>query len=153
MRERLSALPVSELREIAKANGIKSVTTLRKQQLIDMIIETAERKDAESNSVEKSGEEAVKVSKKEISKDETVEKTRRTRRKTVRTKETSIVGDTIKESTEYEKTVQSVRKKVQIMQKKELRTQEKEQNIQKEKIRISDMKEKNQKVEEENIDV
>ena len=73
MRERLSALPVSELREIAKANGIKSVTTLRKQQLIDMIIETAERKDAESNSVEKSGEEAIKVSKKEISKDETVE--------------------------------------------------------------------------------
>ena len=65
MRERLSALPVSELREIAKANGIKSVTTLRKQQLIDMIIETAERKDAESNSVEKSGEEAKKVSKKE----------------------------------------------------------------------------------------
>ena len=46
MRERLSALPVSELRKIAKANGIKSVTTLRKQQLIDMIIETAERKDA-----------------------------------------------------------------------------------------------------------
>ena len=103
MRERLSALPVSELREIAKANGIKSVTTLRKQQLIDMIIETAERKDAESNSVEKSGEEAIKVSKKEISKDETVEKTRRTRRKTVRTKETSIAGDTIKESTDYEK--------------------------------------------------
>ena len=103
MRERLSALPVSELREIAKANGIKSVTTLRKQQLIDMIIETAERKDAESNGVEKSGEEAIKVSKKEISKDETVEKTRRTRRKTVRTKETSIAGDTIKESTEYEK--------------------------------------------------
>ena len=29
MREKLSALPVSELREIAKANGIKSVTTLR----------------------------------------------------------------------------------------------------------------------------
>ena len=48
-------------------------------------------------------EEAIKVSKKEISKDETVEKTRRTRRKTVRTKETSIAGDTIKESTEYEK--------------------------------------------------
>lgn len=68
MRERLSALPVSELREIAKANGIKSVTTLRKQQLIDMIIETAERKDAESNGVEKSGEEAIKVSKKKFQK-------------------------------------------------------------------------------------
>ena len=50
MRERLSALPVSELREIAKANGIKSVTTLRKQQLIDMIIETAERKAKARNS-------------------------------------------------------------------------------------------------------
>ena len=135
MRERLSALPVSELREIAKANGIKSVTTLRKQQLIDMIIETAERKDAESNSVEKSGEEAIKVSKKEISKDETVEKTQ------------------LKKAQSMKKTVQSVRKKVQIMQKKELRTQEKEQNMQKEKIRISDMKKKNQKVEEENIDV
>lgn len=39
MKEKLQSLPVTELREIAKANGIKSVTTLRKQQLIDMILE------------------------------------------------------------------------------------------------------------------
>lgn len=45
MKEKLQSLPVGELREIAKANGIKSVTTLRKQQLIDMILEVTERKE------------------------------------------------------------------------------------------------------------
>lgn len=44
MGEKLQALPVGELRKIAKENGIKSVTTLRKQQLIDMILEVTEKK-------------------------------------------------------------------------------------------------------------
>ena len=44
MGEKLQALPVGELRKIAKENGIKSVTTLRKQQLIDMILEVTESK-------------------------------------------------------------------------------------------------------------
>ena len=35
MKEKLSTLSVSELREIAKENGIKGVSSLRKQQLID----------------------------------------------------------------------------------------------------------------------
>ncbi len=48
MRERLNTLPVAELREIAKSNGIKSVTSLRKQQLIDMILEENERKNGEN---------------------------------------------------------------------------------------------------------
>ena len=39
MKEKLSALPVSELREIAKEKGIKGVSTLRKQQLVDMLAE------------------------------------------------------------------------------------------------------------------
>ena len=39
MREKLQSLPMAELREIAKANGIKSVTTMRKEALIDRIIE------------------------------------------------------------------------------------------------------------------
>ena len=39
MREKLQTLPITELREIAKANGIKSVTTMRKAALIDKIIE------------------------------------------------------------------------------------------------------------------
>lgn len=47
MREKLKTLPVNELREIAKTNGIKSVTTLRKQQLIDMIIEVSEKREKE----------------------------------------------------------------------------------------------------------
>lgn len=50
MREKLSVLPVAELREIAKANGIKSVTSLRKQQLIDMILEVNERMNNEKTS-------------------------------------------------------------------------------------------------------
>ncbi len=39
MKEKLSALPVSELREIAKEKGIKGVSSLRKQQLVDMLSE------------------------------------------------------------------------------------------------------------------
>ena len=45
MREKLQSLPVGELRKIAKENGIKSVTTLRKQQLVDMILEFTQRKE------------------------------------------------------------------------------------------------------------
>ena len=36
MREKLQSLPVSELRAIAKENGIKSVTKLRKQQFSEI---------------------------------------------------------------------------------------------------------------------
>ena len=52
MREKLQALPVSELREIAKTNGIKSVTTLRKQQLVDMILEVAQKQKTEKQTEE-----------------------------------------------------------------------------------------------------
>ena len=48
MREKLQSLPVGELRKIAKENGIKSVTTLRKQQLVDMILEVTQRKEKEA---------------------------------------------------------------------------------------------------------
>ena len=44
MKEKLSTLSVSELREIAKENGIKGVSSLRKQQLIDMLSELKEKK-------------------------------------------------------------------------------------------------------------
>ncbi|MBQ2745089.1 MAG: transcription termination factor Rho [Lachnospiraceae bacterium] len=50
MREKLQSLPMTELREIAKANGIKSVTTMRKESLIDKILE-CQKKD-ESKVVE-----------------------------------------------------------------------------------------------------
>ena len=45
MKEKLSALPVSELREIAKEKGIKGVSTLRKQQLVDMLAELDSKDD------------------------------------------------------------------------------------------------------------
>lgn len=57
MREKLQSLPVNELREIAKANGIKSVTVLRKQQLIDMILDVT-CKDAKKEEI-KSKEQPV----------------------------------------------------------------------------------------------
>ena len=44
MREKLKSLPMTELREIAKANGITSVTTMRKEALIDRILESAGKK-------------------------------------------------------------------------------------------------------------
>ena len=45
MKEKLSALPVSELREIAKEKGIKGVSSLRKQQLVDMLAELDSKDD------------------------------------------------------------------------------------------------------------
>ena len=68
MREKLQSLSVSELREIAKTNGIKSVTTLRKQQLVDMILEVveknekkekSERQEAEKESVRQEMQESL----------------------------------------------------------------------------------------------
>ena len=44
MREKLETLPLSQLREIAKENGIKSVTTIRKGNLIDLLVELYEKK-------------------------------------------------------------------------------------------------------------
>lgn len=46
MREKLQSLPMAELREIAKANGIKSVTTMRKEALIDRIIECGKKEES-----------------------------------------------------------------------------------------------------------
>ena len=47
MREKLESLPLKELREIAKSNGIKSVTTMKKAEVINAILEMSERKEEE----------------------------------------------------------------------------------------------------------
>ena len=60
MGEKLQALPVGELRKIAKENGIKSVTTLRKQQLIDMIMEVTEKKEEKETHEKKIEREETK---------------------------------------------------------------------------------------------
>ncbi len=46
MREKLETLPMTELREIAKVNNIKSVTAMRKSALIDKILEVTSEKNA-----------------------------------------------------------------------------------------------------------
>lgn len=65
MREKLQSLPVSELRKIAKANGIKSVTTLRKQQLVDMIMEVTEKKEEQTENADEIEEKKNEVEIKE----------------------------------------------------------------------------------------
>lgn len=42
MREKLNSLPMTELRELAKLRGIKSVTNMRKENLINKILESVE---------------------------------------------------------------------------------------------------------------
>ena len=42
MREKLATLPLAELRELAKAQGIKGVAGLRKSELIDRLCEIAQ---------------------------------------------------------------------------------------------------------------
>ncbi len=56
MREKLESLPMSELREIAKLNGIKSVTTMRKSALIDRILEITGNVDNTETTSEKAVE-------------------------------------------------------------------------------------------------
>ena len=52
MRDKLNALQVAELRKIAKDMGIKSVSTLRKSQLVEMILEEDSRKKSQSEDKE-----------------------------------------------------------------------------------------------------
>ena len=47
MREKLESLPLKELREIAKSNGIKGVTAMKKAEVINAILEMSERKEEE----------------------------------------------------------------------------------------------------------
>lgn len=65
------SLPVGELREIAKTNGIKSTTSLRKQQLVDMIIETLTKKGA----ITESSKEEISDKKDEVPPEQGVSRT------------------------------------------------------------------------------
>ncbi len=63
MRERYESLPLKELREIAKARGLKSVTAMRKAELIDRMCQEDEKeKTAEKRPAE---EKTEKISVKE----------------------------------------------------------------------------------------
>ena len=47
MREKLQTLPLTQLRELAKAQGLKGVTTLKKAEIIDRLCEIAGGKAAD----------------------------------------------------------------------------------------------------------
>ena len=47
MREKLETLTLASLRDLAKQNGIKSVTTMKKSELIDALLELYEKQQAE----------------------------------------------------------------------------------------------------------
>lgn len=49
MREKLETLPLPELRAIAKAKGMKKISTLKKGELIDLLIQSEEEIEAEEN--------------------------------------------------------------------------------------------------------
>ncbi|MDE6209322.1 MAG: transcription termination factor Rho [Lachnospiraceae bacterium] len=65
MRAKLETLPMTELRELAKVNGIKGITTMRKAALIDKILEVADSgKNAGESSAkgnEKSSENSIEI--------------------------------------------------------------------------------------------
>lgn len=51
MRAKLETLPVGELREIAKANGVKNITALKKLELIERILEAVQTKQEDTTEV------------------------------------------------------------------------------------------------------
>ena len=53
MKEKLMTLPLAELREMAKAQGLKGVTALRKAQLVDKLAELHEKQEGKKGRAEK----------------------------------------------------------------------------------------------------
>lgn len=67
MREKLQTLPLAQLRELAKAQGVKGVTTLKKAEIVDRLCEIAEDKKEEGFHEEENREiQQMKVSGREI---------------------------------------------------------------------------------------
>ena len=54
MREKLATLPLTQLKELAKSQGIKNISGLRKAELIDRLCETAESADSKKAAAENS---------------------------------------------------------------------------------------------------
>ena len=64
MREKLNTLPLSELKELAKAQKLKGFSSLRKAELIDLLCQSAEQQEKPSEKLPESssGQEAAKNS-------------------------------------------------------------------------------------------
>lgn len=74
MREKLATLPLAQLRELAKSQGIKNVSSLRKSELIDRLCEMAEKEKAGDSP--KNTESILRAEPTEIGKIEDVQEAR-----------------------------------------------------------------------------
>ena len=61
MREKLATLPLTQLKELAKSQGIKNISGLRKAELIDRLCETAESADSKKAAAENSENKEIDV--------------------------------------------------------------------------------------------
>lgn len=63
MREKLNTLPLAELKELARAQGIKGASTMRKADLVDLLCQTAEKRDEKEKTTqpEKTQQERVQT--------------------------------------------------------------------------------------------
>ena len=87
MREKLETLPLTQLRELARGQGIKNVSGLRKSELVDRLCEVAERekeakeaKAAEAENAAKAVEAEKAESAAEVEKSEKADRQERTNR-------------------------------------------------------------------------
>lgn len=79
MREKLETLPLAELKELAKARGIKGLSSLKKADIIDLLVEEAEKMENNkqkekpaAKKEKKAPERAEEESKKELSEDDKI---------------------------------------------------------------------------------
>ena len=56
MREKLETLPLAQLRELAKSQGLKGTSTMKKAELIDLLIEQNEKDGKDNTAAEKKPE-------------------------------------------------------------------------------------------------
>ena len=61
MREKLATLPLTQLKELAKSQGIKNISGLRKAELIDRLCETAKARAQEAPTAKTQRRETVKI--------------------------------------------------------------------------------------------
>ena len=61
MREKLITLPLTQLRELAKSQGIKGASSLRKAELVDLLCEAAEKSEKQSGEKQASEKPPVRT--------------------------------------------------------------------------------------------
>lgn len=59
MREKLNTLPLAELKELAKAQGIKGASVMRKADLVELLCQTADKSDRTDKNEDKDREKAA----------------------------------------------------------------------------------------------